>query len=252
MKRRILGLIVVSVSFLAGCGSQATDPEDPVKKAEAELAVVRSSIEARTPKDEATVALMKEAARWYNEPRVIWIRCEDFAGRLNAEGLPTKPLDLLRGSIEVMKRLDVRPASDQSMLEYLRLYEMRRELKSTDEKNGRQLNHQEVLDMLVQQEKFGNNFSYADLKTREIQNLSVGDTVRLGSLDKDYASPIPEDAGLPEKLRIPNGTRAKILEIEDEKYLPSRYLRLRILEGEYTGKRVGVSPEQIELFAPMN
>jgi hypothetical protein len=246
MRWRLLGLTVLSAAVLVGCGNRGADSDDPVEKIKARLAEIERNIDARTPKDQSTVALIGEAGRWYREPRFIWVECEDLAKRLSSDGLRTDPHDLLRGSIEVMKRLDVRPTGDQAFREYLRLYEMRR--RDNPRTVGEDpMQHQAVLDLLVEQEKFGNTFSYEEYKARQMQPLAVGETVRLGSLSSAYAQPIPEDSVLPDNLRILNGTRAEIYEIEKTGNDASlRYIRLRILEGQYAGKRVGVSPEQIE------
>src|SRR5438270_11281843 len=111
MKSIMFGATVLSTVVLAGCGDQGTDSNDPVEKARAKLAEIERNIDARTPRNQSTVALIEEAGRWYKEPRFIWVGCERCAEQLTRDGLATDPRDILRGSIEVMERLGIQPGT---------------------------------------------------------------------------------------------------------------------------------------------
>ena len=82
MKWKLHVASVLSAVILGGCGSQDKDSNDPLEKATLELKEIERRIDARTPKDQPTVELFKSAARWYKEPTLIWVECDDSAKSL--------------------------------------------------------------------------------------------------------------------------------------------------------------------------
>jgi hypothetical protein len=74
-----------------------------------------------------------------------------------------------------------------------------------------------------------------------LQPLTVGETVRLGSPSKSWFSTLDEDFST--SIRIPNGTRAEIEKIVEDRYgKEHRMIFVRILEGPLDGKRIDISP----------
>jgi hypothetical protein len=149
-------LVLLSLALMVGCSSK---PRSELEQAEANLDEINRRIREKGPKDRPTLALLEEAKRWYGqEPDLNWVQCLECAEQLSKDGHATDPHEVLRGSIEVMQRLNVPPDGGQRIGEFCLLYAMRRRdsiTKYDAAKPGpHPSTHQEALDILVEQKKF--------------------------------------------------------------------------------------------------
>ena len=119
------------------------------------------------PVDPGSLRLFDLAVRYYaNDAWMIWDACVRLGERFGED-----PRLILKGSVEVMQRLGVRPCRDQSIGPFCTLYEIyRKDPPWPIEDEGptpspwapprtsdrRQLDHQGTIDWLVFERKFAN------------------------------------------------------------------------------------------------
>src|SRR5262245_36599110 len=113
--RRVVALTVCAVA-VGGCGIKPVDPQQAkIDALKAEIAEIERDRIANLPKDSTTLDLLAEAERYYEDPKWIWSACQNLAARLNEKGHPASAIEILHASVDVMKRLGVRPEGDQSI-----------------------------------------------------------------------------------------------------------------------------------------
>jgi hypothetical protein len=250
------GLVVV-LGLLAGC----TDAEP------AQLPV--PPIPPRAPEPGAALleGLLRRAQAWYGEPEFFWGECVDVADRLRADQLPTDPLDVLRGSIEVMERSNVIADGKHRIVAYLIPYEMRRRDDPTHP--GEPMGHQAAIDLMVAQGKMrelddkpfreppkkkksselvimphaGGAEPAAEVRGR--QPLEVDQRVILEQLGAEEVDTRSFDEAQPFPYRITNGVEARIVAIVGGGSADQRLVFVEVLESFWRGEKVWVRPDQI-------
>lgn len=75
-----------------------------------------------------------------------WMECRDSAAKFSAEG--TTARDVMRGAIDVMRRLDIEPRHNQSLRHFGALYQ--------DWRADDHLSHEATIDLIVSRRKFAN------------------------------------------------------------------------------------------------
>lgn len=98
------------------------------------------------PKDEATLAILDRAGDYYTDTALLWSECLSTAELVKERSGDADPREILKGSIEVMRRLHIRPRKDQHPRGFMSIYQNYRESD----------NHQASLDRMVELEKFAN------------------------------------------------------------------------------------------------
>lgn len=110
------------------------------------------------PTDLEGQRLLDQATEWYKEDVLgIWMDCRSTAQMLAMAKPPIEedPRRILEGAVEVMKRLKIRPNRDQSIRQFGSLYEFYRKNAPCRAQIVGQSSHQEAVDCLVENRKFG-------------------------------------------------------------------------------------------------
>lgn len=239
----VSSIIVISVVAI-GCTQPADPQQAKIDALKAEVADLETKRVANLPKDEATQKRLAEAERYYKEPEWVWATCREFAARLKKKGNKASADEILDASVVVMERLGVRREGKQSIRDFCNDYESRRIDPYWGDGRHGPANHEEAVDLLVRDQKFGSVVSPEVEKLRRLQPLTAGETVRLGSLSNSSIRTLDGDNST--SVEIPNGTRAQIERVvEDREGMEHRMVFVRILEGSLAGHRLDVSPAEV-------
>jgi hypothetical protein len=228
-----------------------SEADKAVVEAERNLASVRADIAAAQPKEAMDRSLVSEAEGWLvEEPQFIWALCTGVSRELTDAGHPSNAREILQGMITVLKSLGIHKTKNISLQWCMDDYKAWRQ---KGPESGLPMSHQDVISKFVDEGWIiGCPIPEVAAKVyprREIQDVSVGDTVYIHSLRGPWSRTTFYDESKPYEARIMNNTRAKVLVIQEDKSgrLKDRFFDLRLLDGPYRGKTYYCGPRGFDL-----